>query len=133
MKLRLVLIGVTHTSRARPEFDKDLKFGLEQENQFYLDVTGHVEIKCDKMCIRTGNVFVEFEDRGKPSGISLSKSKYYVFTLYKEERKLQTHIMIPTYRLKKLMKRYPVKKGGDNWEARGHIIPAKDLITFELV
>lgn len=130
MRLKLALIGVIRT-KARPEFDKQLKFGLEQEDQFYKDVTGTIEIKCDRACSRTGNVFVEFEDAGKPSGISLSKAKYYVFTLYKEDRKLQTHIMIPTSRLKKLMKKYPVKKGGDNWEARGHIIPAIDLLTYE--
>ena len=130
VKLKLGEIGVPLT-KARPEFDKQLKFGKEQEDQFYKDVTGDVEIKCDKICIRTGNVFVEFEDAGKPSGINTTKSKYYVFTLYKEDRKLQTHVMIPTSRLKKLMKKYPIKSGGDNWEARGHIIPAKDLLTFE--
>lgn len=124
------IIGVPLT-KARPAFDKQLKFGKEQEDQFYNDVTGTVEIKCDKICIKTGNVFVEFEDAGKPSGINTTEAKYYVFTLYKEDRKLQTHVMIPTNRLKKLMKKYPVKSGGDNWEAKGHIIPAKDLLTFE--
>ena len=40
-------------------------------------------------------------------------------------------MIIPTRRLKKLMKKYPIKKGGDNWEAKGHIIPAQDLLTYE--
>lgn len=122
---------MTLTNKPRPLFDKELKFGKEQEDKFYSDVTGTVEIKCDRACKTTGNVFVEFEDRGKPSGIMTTGSKYYVFTLYKADRKHQTHVMIPTSRLKKLMKKYPIKKGGDNWEARGHIIPAQDLLTYE--
>ena len=34
--------------------------------------------------------------------------------------------------LKELMVKYPVKSGGDNWEARGHIIPKEDLLNYEL-
>ncbi len=30
------------------------------------------------------------------------------------------------------MKKYPVKSGGDNWEARGHIIPKEDLLNYEI-
>ena len=29
-----------------------------------------------------------------------------------------------------MMKKYPVKSGGDNWEARGHIIPKQDLLNY---
>ena len=32
--------------------------------------------------------------------------------------------------LKKLMKKYPIKNGGDNWEARGHIIPKEALLDY---
>ena len=27
---------------------------------------------------------------------------------------------------------YPIKKGGDNWTSRGHVVPAKDLIDYQL-
>ena len=114
-----------HT-KASPNFDLDLKFGQEKDNE-------PLECKCDKRCIDTGNVFVEFEDRGKPSGISITKSTFYAFCLYKKEReKKQIWVLIPTEILKKLMKKYPVKSGGDNWEARGHIIPKQDLLNYEL-
>ena len=29
------------------------------------------------------------------------------------------------------MTKYPVKSGGDNWEAKGHIIPKEDLLNYE--
>ena len=32
----------------------------------------------------------------------------------------------------KFIKDYPIKKGGDNWTSRGHIVPAKDLIDFQI-
>ena len=122
-----------HT-KARPNFDLDLKFGQEKENELQEILHNEpLECKCDKRCIDTGNVFVEFEDRGKPSGISITKSTFYAFCLYKKEReKKQIWVLIPTEILKKLMKKYPVKSGGDNWEARGHIIPKQDLLNYEL-
>ena len=131
--LKLVRIGVIHT-KARPNFDLDLKFGQEKENELQEILHNEpLECKCDKRCIDTGNVFVEFEDRGKPSGISITKSTFYAFCLYKKEReKKQIWVLIPTEILKKLMKKYPVKSGGDNWEARGHIIPKQDLLNYEL-
>ena len=121
-------------TRARPNFDLDLKFGQEKENELQEILHNEpLECKCDKRCIDTGNVFVEFEDRGKPSGISITKSTFYAFCLYKKEReKKQIWVLIPTEILKKLMKKYPVKSGGDNWEARGHIIPKQDLLNYEL-
>ena len=121
-----------HT-KARPNFDLDLKFGQEKENE--LQEILHcetIECKTDKLCQKTGNIFVEFEDAGKPSGIAKTKSAYYAICLYKKERnKKQIWVLIPTEILKELMKKYPVKSGGDNWEAKGHIIPKEDLLNYE--
>ena len=121
-----------HT-KARPQFDLDLKFGQQKEDEFKKEVEGQLECKVDRLCQKTGNVFIEFEDAGKPSGISITKSSFYAFCLYKEERnKKQIWVLIPTKILKKLMKKYPIKKGGDNWEARGHIVPKEDLLNYEV-
>ena len=128
----MVIIGVAHT-KARPNFDFDLKFGQEKENE--LQEIFHnetVECKTDKICQRTGNVFVEFEDAGRASGISITKAAYYAFCLFKPERKNHIWVLIPTAILKKLMKKYPIKNGGDNWEAKGHIIPKEDLLNYEI-
>ncbi len=121
---------MTHT-KARPHFDKDLQFGQQYENELQEMVEGKVEVKTDRLCQKTGNVFVEIEDRGKPSGINTSKSPYYAFCLYKSERAKQVWVLIPTKILKKLMKKYPIKNGGDHWKARGHIIPKEDLLSYE--
>ena len=30
------------------------------------------------------------------------------------------------------MLKHPIKNGGDNWEAKGHVIPKQDLLNYEL-
>ena len=63
-----------HT-KARPHFDLDLKFGQEKENELQEIFNNKlVEVKTDRVCQKTGNVFVEIEDNGKPSGIMNTKA-----------------------------------------------------------
>ena len=38
----------------------------------------------------------------------------------------------PTKILKKLMKKFPIKAGGDNWESKGHIVPKEALLQYEI-
>lgn len=40
------------------------------------------EVKEDFTCERTGNVGIEFECRGKPSGISVSKADFYIYKIH---------------------------------------------------
>jgi len=129
VKLKLAQMGLTLT-KAKPDFDKDLKFGEKYENEFQEAVEGKVECKTDRLCQKTGNVYIEIESRGKPSGIHTTKSKYYAICLWVEKRKDQTWVLVPTKILKKLMKSYPVKAGGDRWTSRGHIIPKEDLLNL---
>ena len=116
--------------KARPEFDRMLKWGVEKEDKFYKDVNGAIENKTDKIWHKTGNVFIEIEDAGKPSGLMKTKAKYYIIGLYHPERTCETYIMIKVSLLKKIVKDFPVVKGGDNMEARGHLVPDKALMNY---
>ena len=40
-----------------------------------------IEIKRDMKAKETGNIFIEYESRGKPSGISTTESKFYCFVV----------------------------------------------------
>jgi len=40
------------------------------------------EVKEDFTCERTGNVGLEFECRGRPSGIQVSKADYYIYKIH---------------------------------------------------
>ena len=44
-----------------------------------------LEVKEDFMCKKTGNVAVEFQCRGKPSGIAKSEADYYVYKVHTAE------------------------------------------------
>ena len=118
-----------HT-KAKPDFDKDLKFGEKYEKEFQEAVEGKLECKTDRLCQKTGNVYIEIESRGKPSGIHTTKSRNYAICLWVEKRKDQIWVLIPVKILKKLMKSYPIKAGGDRWTSRGHIMPKEDLLNL---
>jgi hypothetical protein len=76
---------------------------------------------------RTGNVFIEFESRGKPSGIVKSKSDFYCFKTTEG-----SYIFVETKKLKKVFKdNYNKKgfvKGGDSNTSKGVLVPIIDLI-----
>lgn len=124
---------MTLTKGFNPHFDLCLEFGEKYENEFQKIVESkQLEVKTDKICQRTGNVFVEFESRGKDSGLATTTAVYWVYCLWSEVRKEQTYVFIPTRRLKKLIKQnnYREMKGGDNWTSKGYLIPKEDLLKL---
>ena len=120
--------GVKHTNK----FDLDLKFGQSKENELQEAIEGKVECKADRLTVRTGNFFLEIESRGKTSGIMVSASPYYAICFVVEGRKKDIWVLIPTKILKKLMKKFPIKAGGDKWTSKGHIIPKCELLNLTL-
>ena len=113
-------------------FLTDLPFGEKYERESKLILEGKdvkVEVKADRLCQKTGNVYVETESRGKDSGITTTDADVWAFCLWKENRELQTYVSIPVKILKKLMTKYPKKAGGDNYTSKGHIIPKEDLLN----
>ena len=115
-----------HTNK----FDLDLSFGQKHENDLQKAIEGQIECKADRLVVKYGNVFIEIESRGKPSGIMVSTAKFYAICLVVAKRKDNIWVLIPTKILKKLMKDYPIKNGGDNYSSKGHIIPKGDLLNL---
>src|SRR5438552_3773489 len=48
---------------------------------FDLQITGSIEVKCDRRCSETGNLAVELEHRGHPSGIVTSTASGWCFVV----------------------------------------------------
>ena len=116
----------------KSSFLTDLPFGEKYEGEAKSILEGKdvkVEVKADRLCQKTGNVYVETESRGKDSGITTTDADYWTFCLWSEKREAQTYVSIPVKILKKLMKDYPIKVGGDNYTSKGHIIPKEDLLN----
>ena len=79
-------------------FDLDLRLGKEGEDHIF-KVIKTAEVKTDYRVGETGNVFVEEESRGKPSGIKTTKAEYWNFLLEGEFYSKDVFIGIKTERL----------------------------------
>jgi len=110
------------------DFKYDLKLG--QVGEKYLSSIlseKKVEVKTDFKANKTGNVFIEYESRNKPSGISTSESDFYAFILSNE-----LIILIEKEDLKKKCRKYLKTsrdvKGGDSNTSKGILLPINELI-----
>jgi hypothetical protein len=109
---------------AREGFDMDLKHGEARETAFVKALTScYVEHKCDQKVRRTGNVFVELRQKGRPSGINTTNSDYYAIE-YADD----AWIVVRTSLLKALARRCPVTRGGDFNQYEGALVPITYLI-----
>jgi len=110
------------------DFRYDLKIGQKFETKLYELLGKTIEVKRDFKCLETGNIFVEYESRNKPSGIATSISDYYCYWLSEYH-----FIMIEKEELKKLCRKYIGTKrdvlGGDMNTSKGILLPLK--IFFE--
>jgi len=57
---------------------KVLKFCDNYKYDFKTSDKIKYEVKTDELSIKTGNIFIEFIGYGKPSGITTTKSNYYI-------------------------------------------------------
>tara|TARA_Y100000114_G_scaffold155087_1_gene178471 strand:+ start:871 stop:1230 length:360 start_codon:yes stop_codon:yes gene_type:complete len=110
------------------DFRYDLKVGQVAEQALAAIFEGKkVEVKRDRKARLTGNIFVEYESRGKPSGISTSEADYWCFVVE------ETFILLTTQRLKEIVE--PLKgtdkerRGGDNNTSVGVLLRIADIIT----
>ena len=110
------------------KFNKDLSYGKKHE-KLVMKSMENFELKTDRMAHKTGNVYVEFQSRGKNSGILTSKSDTWIFKIVSKGDRHLFSIHIPLTRLKKLVsKDYRVVLGGDNLTSKGYLVPFSDLI-----
>mgnify|MGYP003117204019 CR=1 FL=1 len=114
------------------DFRYDLKIGNKGENLLakILSYTGkEIEIKTDLQASKTGNVFVEYESRGKDSGIITTEAIWYAFVVSNENI-----IVISTTKLKKLCRKYLGTNkdvtGGDENTSKGILLPIYELINL---
>jgi len=111
------------------DFKYDLKLGVIAEKEIASIFTNKkVECKRDFKAMETGNLFIEYESRGKPSGISTTHADYYSFSLSET-----VHIFIETKELKEICRKFigttKDVKGGDSNTSRGILLPIQKIIT----
>lgn len=99
-----------------------------------------IEIKTDYYCKPnkdTGNIFIEYETKGKDSGINVTKSDIYMY-YYIHLNELWS---IPTYKLKSILynnnynnkKNSPIRKvsnsGDEHSNTKGYLLNRRELIS----
>ena len=111
-------------------FDIDLKWGQVYERQL-ADMLQNkkVEVKSERdLWTRTGNIAIEFESRGIPSGIATTEAEFWFHNLVKDDVVVAS-IVLPTETLRNYIKvRKPyVVKGGDDLTSKLYLVRLNEL------
>jgi hypothetical protein len=89
-----------------------------------------IEVKSDKLAHKTGNVFVEYASRGKPSGLATTQADYYCFEVK------ETFVLISVIKLKLICRKYFKTErditGGDENTSKGILLPVLDMLAEAL-
>lgn len=89
-----------------------------------------IEVKTDFMAHETGNIAIEYESRGKPSGIAVTEADFYAYCLPRSNFQ-NIIIFMEINELKRLAREYwskgNIKKMGDENTSVSVLIPLNKL------
>ena len=110
------------------DFKYDLKVGQVAEKILAeLLENKTIEVKRDLQAIYTGNIYIEYESRKKPSGLANSQADFYCYFITDGRM-----FLIETKELKELCRKYlgtdRDRLGGDSNTSKGILLPLTDLI-----
>lgn len=116
------------------DFKYDLKVGQVGEQLLSSILTNKtIEVKRDSWICKSGNIAIEYESRGKPSGIATSTAEYWAI-IFSGEYNDEMILLIEAERLKKIARQYylkgNIKAMGDSNTSKAVLIPIKELIQI---
>ena len=121
----------------RKKFDIDLEYGKVRE-QMVADMLQDkkIEVKSERdVWQRTGNIAIEYECYGKPSGINATESDYWFHNLCIGDETFAT-IVFDTNSLKRIIDNLDSKRsvsGGDNNAARMYLLNLQKLFSSDVI
>ena len=124
-------------TKANKKFDIDLKYGQVREEQVKsIFADKKIEVKTERdWWAKTGNVALEYECNGKPSGITATKSDYWIHILA-TGKKNHCMLVFEVPKLKKIIKKYKkdyTRMVGDRNASKCVILPIKKLFDKEAI
>ena len=128
-------IGLKPTKANRKKFDLDLAYGQLHEDEF-LNILKNkkVEVKTERdMWSKTGNIAIEFQSYGKPSGINATESDYWVQNLAIGDD-VYCRLLFSVENLKKIVNNldfHKVVNGGDNYASRMYLLNLSKLFSTD--
>ena len=121
----------------RKKFDIDLEYGKIRETQV-LDMfeNAKIEVKSERdIWQKSGNIAIEYECYGKPSGIKATESDYWFHNLCIGDDTFCT-LVFNTQSLKKIIDNLDYKKivnGGDNNASRMYLLNIQKLFSSDVI
>jgi hypothetical protein len=114
------------------KFDVDLEFGQQWEEHIDEMFSGakKCEIKTERdTWAKTGNICIEIESYGKPSGLTSTEAELWVHNLVKDGE-LCCSLVFNTDKLRKIMEHMDpyVVMGGDNKASKLYLVNIKELL-----
>ena len=121
----------------RKKFDIDLEYGQVREKQIAEMLQDKkIEVKSERdMWQRTGNIAIEYESYGKPSGIDATESDYWFHNLCIGDDTFCT-LVFNTDNLKRIIKNLDYKRsvsGGDHKASRMYLLNLQKLFSSDVI
>ncbi len=93
-----------------------------------------VEVKTERgMWTKTGNIAIEFESYGKPSGINATEADYWFHNLAVGDDVYCT-LVFEVENLKKIVEKlddHRIVKGGDHWASKMYLVNLSKLFSTD--
>ena len=121
----------------RKKFDIDLEYGKVREQQVAdMLQDKKIEVKSERdVWQKTGNIAIEYECYGKPSGINATESDYWFHNLCIGDETFAT-LVLDTASLKRIISNLDKKRsvsGGDNNASRMYLLNLQKLFSSDVI
>ena len=119
------------------KFDLDLQYGKVREKKIAEMLENKkIEVKSERdIWQKTGNIAIEYEGYGKPSGICSTEADYWFHNLCIGEDTFAT-IVFETKSLKRIIDKLDYKRtvsGGDNMASRMYLLNLQKLFSSDVI
>ena len=125
------------TKSNRKKFDIDLQYGKIRESQIAdMLQNSKIEVKSERgMWQKTGNIAIEYESYGKPSGINATESDYWFHNLCIGKETYAT-LVFNTDILRNIINSLDYKRsvsGGDHNASRMYLVNIQKLFSSDVI
>tara|TARA_R100001443_G_scaffold14546_1_gene24434 strand:+ start:2619 stop:3032 length:414 start_codon:yes stop_codon:yes gene_type:complete len=127
---------VKPTKENRKKFDIDLQYGtIREEKIIDMFLNKKIEVKSERdTWMKTGNICIEYQSYGKPSGIIATEADFWFHNLCIKDDIFCT-LIFDVPKLKQLMEKLDFKKsvsGGDHNASRLWLVSIQKLFTSDV-
>jgi len=130
-------IGLQPTKANRKKFDLDLQYGKVREQEVAdMLQDKKIEVKSERgVWWKSGNIAIEYESYGKPSGIEATESDYWFHNLCLGDTTFAT-IVFKTDVLKNIISQLDHIRsvnGGDGYKSKMYLLNLEKLFSTDVI